>query len=48
VSDVDTVRAAIRPNTKPAWVETPTNPLLDIGDIEARRYPISRTRPARR
>lgn len=35
VSDVDAVRAAIRPNTKLVWTETPTNPLLNIGDIEA-------------
>ena len=35
VTDVDAVRAAIRPNTKLVWVETPTNPLLNIGDIEA-------------
>ncbi|MEU5853191.1 cystathionine gamma-synthase [Saccharopolyspora shandongensis] len=35
VSDVDAVRAAIRPNTKVIWVETPTNPLLNIGDIAA-------------
>ena len=35
VSDVDAVRAAIRPNTKLVWVETPTNPLLNVGDIEA-------------
>ncbi len=36
VSDVDAVRAAIRPGeTKLVWVETPTNPLLNIGDIEA-------------
>ena len=36
VSDVDAVRAAIRPGrTKAVWVETPTNPLLNIGDIEA-------------
>ncbi|QBR93609.1 cystathionine gamma-synthase [Nocardioides euryhalodurans] len=36
VSDVDAVRAAIRPGeTKIVWVETPTNPLLNIGDIEA-------------
>ncbi len=34
--DVDTVRAAIRPGTtKLVWVETPTNPLLNIADIEA-------------
>ena len=36
VSDVDAVRAAIRPGrTKMVWIETPTNPLLNIGDIEA-------------
>jgi cystathionine gamma-synthase len=36
VSDVDAVRAAIRPGaTKMVWLETPTNPLLNIGDIEA-------------
>ncbi|MFE9743496.1 cystathionine gamma-synthase [Saccharothrix saharensis] len=33
LSDVDAVRAAIRPNTKVVWVETPTNPLLNIADI---------------
>ena len=36
VSDVDVVRAAIEPGrTKVVWIETPTNPLLNIGDIEA-------------
>jgi cystathionine gamma-synthase len=36
VSDVDAVGAAIRPGeTKLVWIETPTNPLLNIGDIEA-------------
>jgi cystathionine gamma-synthase len=36
VSDVDAVRAAIVPGrTKLVWVETPTNPMLNIGDIEA-------------
>ncbi|WP_408898430.1 cystathionine gamma-synthase [Nocardioides sp. R1-1] len=36
VTDVDAVRAAIRPGaTRLVWVETPTNPLLSIGDIEA-------------
>ena len=35
VSDVDAVRAAIRPGeTKVVWVETPTNPVLNIADIE--------------
>jgi cystathionine gamma-synthase len=36
VSDTEAVRAAIRPGrTRLVWVETPTNPLLTIGDIEA-------------
>ncbi|MCP3798704.1 cystathionine gamma-synthase [Allokutzneria sp. A3M-2-11 16] len=35
LSDVDAVRAAIRPNTKVLWCETPTNPLLNIADIAA-------------
>ncbi len=35
VSDVDAVREAIRPTTKVVWVETPTNPLLNVGDIAA-------------
>src|SRR5215204_1920044 len=35
VDDIDAVRAAIRPGrTKLVWIETPTNPLLSIGDIE--------------
>ena len=33
LSDVDEVRAAVRPNTRLVWVETPTNPLLRIADI---------------
>jgi cystathionine gamma-synthase len=35
ISDVDAVRAAVRPNTRIVWVETPTNPLLGIADIAA-------------
>lgn len=36
VSDVDAVRAAVRPGvTRLVWVETPTNPLLNVGDVEA-------------
>ncbi|HTX59844.1 MAG TPA: cystathionine gamma-synthase [Verrucomicrobiae bacterium] len=34
-SDLDAVRAAIRPNTKLFWIETPTNPLLKLADIAA-------------
>lgn len=35
VADIDAMRAALRPETKLIWVETPTNPLLNIGDIPA-------------
>lgn len=35
VTDVDAIRAAIRPETKLVWLETPTNPLLNVGDIAA-------------
>lgn len=34
LSNVDELRAAIRPETKIVWVETPSNPLLKIVDIE--------------
>ncbi|ASU56761.1 MULTISPECIES: cystathionine gamma-synthase [Nocardiopsis] len=34
-SDPEAVRAAVRPNTRVVWTETPTNPLLNITDIEA-------------
>ncbi len=33
LSDVDALRAAIRPETKVVWLETPSNPLLKIVDI---------------
>ncbi|HVF19177.1 MAG TPA: cystathionine gamma-synthase [Mycobacteriales bacterium] len=35
VSDPAAVRAAMRPETKLVWVETPTNPLLGIADLAA-------------
>jgi cystathionine gamma-synthase len=35
LADLDAVRAAIRPETRLVWVETPTNPLLGIADISA-------------
>lgn len=34
-TDANNYRAAIRPNTKLFWIETPTNPLVLITDIEA-------------
>jgi cystathionine beta-lyase/cystathionine gamma-synthase len=33
MSDLDAVRAALRPETKMLWAETPTNPLLALADI---------------
>jgi cystathionine gamma-synthase len=33
LADLDAVRAAVRPQTKLLWCETPTNPLLGIADI---------------
>jgi cystathionine gamma-synthase len=35
LADVEATRAAVRPNTKVIWTETPTNPLLGIADIAA-------------
>jgi len=35
LSDVEAVQEAVRPNTKMIWIETPTNPLLDIVDLQA-------------
>lgn len=34
LSDIEKLRAAIKPNTKMIWVETPTNPLLKLADLE--------------
>ena len=33
-ADPDAIEAAIRPNTRLIWVETPTNPLLKLVDLE--------------
>ena len=35
MTDLAAVRAALRPNTKLMWAETPTNPLLTLVDIAA-------------
>jgi cystathionine gamma-synthase len=35
MSDLDAVKKALRPQTKLAWAETPSNPLLKIVDIAA-------------
>lgn len=34
-TDLKKVEAAVKPNTKLFWLETPTNPLLKVSDIEA-------------
>ncbi len=34
-SNTAEVKGAIKPNTKMIWIETPTNPLLKISDVEA-------------
>ncbi len=33
--DLDRLRAAIRPNTKAIWCESPTNPLMNLLDLKA-------------
>lgn len=35
MTNIDAVKSAIQPNTKLIWIETPTNPLLRIIDINA-------------
>ena len=35
LSDLDALRAAIKPTTKMIWVETPTNPMLKLVDLKA-------------
>jgi cystathionine gamma-lyase len=35
MSDPEAIRAAIRPNTRMLWVETPSNPLLKLIDLAA-------------
>jgi cystathionine gamma-synthase len=35
LTDLDALKAAIRPNTRLVWAETPSNPLLKITDIAA-------------
>jgi cystathionine gamma-synthase len=35
LSDIEALRAALRPTTRVIWCETPTNPLLGIADIAA-------------
>jgi len=35
VTDLEAIASAMTPKTKLIWIETPTNPLLNIGDIAA-------------
>jgi cystathionine gamma-lyase len=35
LSDLSAIEAAIRPETRMIWVESPTNPLLKLADLEA-------------
>ncbi len=35
MTDLDSVAAAVRPSTRLIWVETPSNPLLEITDLAA-------------
>jgi cystathionine gamma-synthase len=35
MGDLDAVRAALRPNTRLVWVETPSNPLIGVTDVAA-------------
>jgi cystathionine beta-lyase/cystathionine gamma-synthase len=34
-TNTENIKAAVTPNTKLIWIETPTNPLMNISDIEA-------------
>ncbi|MBF8248800.1 MAG: metC [Bacteroidetes bacterium] len=35
MADLESVKSALLPNTKALWIETPSNPLLNIIDIRA-------------
>ncbi len=35
LADMDAVAAAVRPETRLIWIETPTNPMLKLVDLEA-------------
>ena len=35
MSDLDALKAAVRPNTKMIFLETPTNPMMKVADIKA-------------
>jgi cystathionine gamma-synthase len=35
LTDIEATEAAVRPNTRMIWIESPTNPLLDVVDLQA-------------
>src|SRR3546814_18942617 len=35
MASLESLEAAVRPETRLIWVETPTNPLLKLADLEA-------------
>lgn len=35
MTDLDALQAALKPNTKLVWIETPSNPMLNITDVAA-------------
>ncbi len=35
LTDLEAVKTAVKPNTRLVWLETPTNPMLKLADIEA-------------
>ncbi len=35
MTDLDAVRSAVRPNTRLIWLETPSNPLMKLTDLQA-------------
>ena len=35
MSDIAAIKKALKPNTKMIWIETPTNPLLRLADLDA-------------
>ncbi|VDK57379.1 unnamed protein product, partial [Cylicostephanus goldi] len=45
MTDVGNVKRALKPTTKLIWVETPTNPLLKIIDIESLVRTVKEKRP---
>jgi len=42
LNDLEAVSKCIRPNTRMVWVETPTNPLLELVDIQALQVAVSK------